>query len=341
MPFTLNAPWSGVYFTLQSSGTGLVLDGNGAGEIYGLHANGGPYQRWVFEQHGSGFYKLTSKATGHVLDAKGDGEVYGNKWNGGDYQLWHADHLGGNKFRLKQKATGRSLDGNGKGSIYTLPGNDGNPYQTWKLTPASDKLKNQFIRMDLKQRDPEPNTNVSMGADRKIRNPSKATIEETVSMSIEKENTCTVGFTETLEVGAETEVSVDIGIASGSQKFSINASVGSSQETSTSEKKTYSVEQKVTVPPETGVDVTGIVKFANDWSTPMTSDFKVTGTADGTGPEHQKVLNGLELEAILKSKGFSGTVLETGNDYINVRLTGTVKASFGIETVITTKNIPV
>ncbi len=51
------------YYKLQSKVTGLFLDGNKEGKIYGHTGNKESFQQWRFISMGNGFYKLQSKET--------------------------------------------------------------------------------------------------------------------------------------------------------------------------------------------------------------------------------------------------------------------------------------
>ncbi|HKS98920.1 MAG TPA: LamG-like jellyroll fold domain-containing protein [Rugosimonospora sp.] len=127
---------SGTVKLFQSEATGLCLDGNSAGSMYGSTCQtGNVYQTWFMALDANGFYRLQSQGTARCLDGNAAGSVYSSSCdttNG--YQHWYL-WWDGTYYQLKSLATGRCLDGNSAGSIYSNtcaePGNT-NGYQHWK-----------------------------------------------------------------------------------------------------------------------------------------------------------------------------------------------------------------
>ncbi|WP_067474802.1 RICIN domain-containing protein [Actinomadura hibisca] len=116
-------------YRLRSLKTGLCLNSNGNGTVYGKTCDSTNYQRW----NGGDFSTLVSQQTDWCLDGNGYGKVYTKGCNATSYQSWWFEDHGRNCWEIYSDHTRLRLDGNGNGSVYAKNDND-TTYQRWCIT---------------------------------------------------------------------------------------------------------------------------------------------------------------------------------------------------------------
>ncbi|RBQ15034.1 xylanase [Spongiactinospora rosea] len=83
--------------------------------------------------------------TGKCLDSNSAGHVYPLGCNHGANQKWVVQQYQPGSNRIRNVATGRCLDTNGK-DVYTLPCQDPNSWQKWRLYHNGNRVQFENIR---------------------------------------------------------------------------------------------------------------------------------------------------------------------------------------------------
>lgn len=181
-----------------------------------------------------------------------------------------------------------------------------------------------------------------------FKNPSAATIEETVSKSITKETSFTWGLVETLKVGAKTEFEGNAPFLGGAKtELSVELGLEAHQTWSKTESETYSVERKITVPPYSGVQVHAYIDWVDDFSTPFTLSMWVSAPflriMDNGQVADSRVypLRANELEWHLRQEGFTGTIIDRSEFYrLLVSVRGKFTGDWGLRSHVKVTNYP-
>lgn len=121
--------------SLVSRATGLCLDSNDVGDVYGLTCNDGLYQEWAGDRVGgstSRTYLLRDRQTGRCLTFDTVRGVHTDTCSSaapGQQWTWKGTNA---SSTWVQRTNGECLDGNEIGHVYTLTCNAG-PYQVYRL----------------------------------------------------------------------------------------------------------------------------------------------------------------------------------------------------------------
>ncbi len=160
-------------------------------------------------------------------------------------------------------------------------------------------------------------------------NRSPSTITETFKVTEEKTEVFTLGFAESLMIGAKAEFEAGLPlVGSATVEAKTELTIESNQEWTQSTKKSYEITDTIKVDGWTSVTATAIINWADDFSTPFTMKIAVRG-----GSSRGK-LNGQEIEELLKLSGFSGSVDEVRNQEVRVSIRGKLEGAFGVRTLV-------
>lgn len=121
--------------SLVSRATGVCLDSNDVGDVYGLTCNDGTYQEWAADRVGgsaSRTYMLRNQQTGRCLTFDTVHGIYTDLCSGSDpSQQWTWKGTNASSEWV-QRTNGECLDGNDVGHVYTHDCNNG-AYQKYRL----------------------------------------------------------------------------------------------------------------------------------------------------------------------------------------------------------------
>ncbi|GAK26805.1 RICIN domain-containing protein [Serratia liquefaciens] len=276
------------YYQIVFPNSASVIDGKGeSDDVYLNYGNGGDYQRWTFIKIDDCFF-IKHKESGRVLDGKGGAkEVYTHEWNGSDYQKWRIVPCDENntRIRIQHVVNNRYLtapDTSGD-SITQQEYNAEDLHQIWQAQIVYT-IDNTTIPVGAPVLGAIPSTN----------NPENITVlthtttntgntESSTELELRygKNNSYTIGFSETLMVGSTTTVSAGIpGGIEAAEEFTVQLTLEANQSMTKTQSNEYSVKEMVTTPPHRKVTFTGIFEVYPDMTVPFTVQARVRGVVD-------------------------------------------------------------
>lgn len=202
--------------------------------------------------------------------------------------------------------------------------------------PGDLVLDFEFARIDYGKLAPPDRTTPKSIAEERLRNDSPAEISSLFEESKSHTSTFHWKTHEKFTVGAKTEVKLDVPALAGLKvEVSAEVELGSERQWGGSEQRTYKVAQTVTVPPHSAVSVNAYVEWVDDYTTPFTVYFRLTGrTGEGA-------LSREDLRKILEVGSFAGSVEDgTKPGQLLVGLPGDFTGSWGFRKVVDLKTIP-
>lgn len=106
----------------------------------------------------------------------------------------------------------------------------------------------------------------------------------------------------------------------------------------------YRVDQTVRVPPRTRVEVNSLVNWAENITVPFTAIATIHCFADrassGGGSVSSAPVDLAALRYFMDRENYRGTLLETTRNSVRVQITGSIKVNAALNTLVTTRNLP-
>lgn len=336
------------YYQIAFPNSTSVIDGKGDNhDVYLNYGNGGDYQRWTFIENGESFI-IKHKESGRVLDGSGDStEVYTHDENGGDYQNWQIEALDANntRVRIKHVVNGRYLTAPGTtgDSITQQPFNEEDLHQIWQ-TQIVYVVDNKTILVSGPVLDPIPSTN-EPDSITVLTHATTNTSDEESTTELElrygKNNSYTIGFSETLMVGSTTTVSAGIpGGIEAAEEFTVQLTLAANQSVTKTQSNEYSVKEIVTTPAHRKVTFTGIFKVYPNMAVPFTVKAKLRGVVDSVSNNYLP-LTALQFINELKRGGASCTLNPDntiGSNYVMADIRGYISGAVVMNSVVDIKD---
>ena len=248
-------------------------------------------------------------------------------------------------YRLVSVATGESLTRTPGGTF--LFGDD-NP--TYFVRPISDEINwevssisTSFVAPIL----PKPQT--SFGANSTLTNCTTAGgLSQTVGTNLTESHSTTVGWSESLTINTTNTVSVGAEVkatfgasffgtgaeyeatlsASYEYSRSVEQSSSSFGERTSEEEQSIFFERTVTVPPQSAALVYDVAQFYPETRIQLAQKLRIRGTYADTGSP----VDATVMATLLKMSRFDGVITDTGSDFLEVSLLGTMTLEKVLET---------
>jgi len=178
-----------------------------------------------------------------------------------------------------------------------------------------------------------------------IINNSSKTIKQTVSAEKSVSDTFTFGFKESLKVFTKVTVMAGIPlIGKAETEAGIEGSFEAYQELSSSTTHTFAIHQEVPVAPFKRVHVHGILSIADNVIMPFRAKMEVTLNVHRlTRTGHHAVPRPVPaelLEEYLKANKVDGVIVEKRGNVVVIEVTGIVRGTWGITTVLDVQEAP-
>jgi hypothetical protein len=178
-----------------------------------------------------------------------------------------------------------------------------------------------------------------------IINNSSSTITQTVTAEKSVSDTFTFGFKESLKVFTTITVMAGLPLIGKAETESgIEGNFEANQELSSTTTHTFTINQEVPVAPFSRVHVHGILSIVDSVELPFRAKIEVTlninrlttiGHHVVPRPVHAEL-----LEEFLKANKVEGTIVERRGNTVVLEVTGTVRGTWGITTVLQVDEAP-
>ncbi len=100
----------------------------------------------------------------------------------------------------------------------------------------------------------------------------------------------------------------------------------------------------MTLPPYSAVKISSYANWVNDMTVPFKLNIKFTANSwrrktDGKGTNEWRTLDSPVVEHLMNINNFPGKIIRRGYDAVYGQITGSLKASVGLESVFSSKEI--
>lgn len=189
-----------------------------------------------------------------------------------------------------------------------------------------------LVAMEYAKLDPSKVSTVQVGQSQDVTLPDGVKATYAFSRQMQRTDTFSWGFKETLAVGYKDTLKVGIpGVGDVSSEISVNMSFEANQSTTATKQATYSVTNTVELQGPGQFLIQGYLDYVNDLPIPFTARCHVTAKA-GNYQLPASVVRAL-LQNTKYSPGFTGRIAQDNVDAttVEVTLTGTLVGTFGVK----------
>jgi len=179
-----------------------------------------------------------------------------------------------------------------------------------------------------------------------IINNSSSPITQTVTAERAQADTFTFGFQQSLKIFSTVTAEAGLPlIGKATTESGIEANFGFNQELSSTSTHTFTISQEVTVAPFKRVRIHGVLSIADNVVMPFRARMEVTLninrlTTYGWQIVQRPVPADL-LEEYLKANRVEGTIIERRGNTVVIEVTGTVRGTWGINSLLHVNEAPV
>lgn len=168
-----------------------------------------------------------------------------------------------------------------------------------------------------------------------INNNSPGTVSRAVKVSEKVKSEFSWGLSESLSLGSKVKGKAGIPlIAEGEVEASIDIEVGSNQDWTTSEEKSFEMSYNVNIPANTQVEISAWYDMIKGISMEYTATFEITGKTSRISVFNDIVpdtpATGLMIRNHLKYMNFDGEIVAIKDDRVIAKYKGTMTASVGV-----------
>lgn len=204
--------------------------------------------------------------------------------------------------------------------------------------PGDLVLDWEFDRMDYeKPTQPEKKRKVAMISRKVWKNQSPAEITETIKKSVTRTSTYNWELHSKFTIGGKVEFEAGIPLAAAAKsEISSKLEIGAKHSWGSSVQETYEISRTIKLPGEGAIEVNAYIDWVDDYKTPFKIYFRLSGHSETSGQ-----LSRADLRQILEAGAFKGTIEDGPKDgQLLVGMSGEFTGSFGLETVVDIKSIP-
>eukprot|EP01084_Bolivina_argentea_P160914 280169_1 len=346
----------GVVYAIYSVSSGQYLDGRSTSydnPLLGYKDQdpnniGWTFVDWNVIQLNNGYYALKSVSSGKYLDGRNpnyDNPLLSNQDQDPNYIQsvldWSFVPTNGPRCACAILSVSSSKYLDGRSASYNNPllgyrnaFTTTNPFIQWQFVPLNYKLNGVISDFDFGNENDIENildTNKQVAFI-----DSKTIVAAAVGITVSGEygekiqESFAFGFSQTIGVGIETEIQAGIPLI-GSATVTVSASFefSASQEWTTTQEKDFRTGYSFK-PEEIGIYEVGMMCYVvRDQALPFTASVFIIGKTDDID---ETSYTGNQIASILQYRGSDVTITEIGSNYVKATITGSVRASFGVNT---------